>query len=62
MLDFLRITLLSNAQKVSITFNIMPIGIARGGHDKEFALPSLNFALPSSKTFSYFKLYIEVLL
>ena len=26
---------------------VVVIGVARGGHGREFALPSLNFALPS---------------
>ena len=37
----------------------MNIGIVRGGHGRAFALPSLNFALPS-KPSSYLD-YIEVL-
>ena len=39
----------------------MIIGINRGGHGRAFALPSLNFALPSKPSF-YLKfnaLYIE---
>ena len=27
------------------------IGVARGGHGRAFALPSLNFALPSKPSF-----------
>ena len=32
--------------------SVLNIGVARGGHGRAFALPSLNFALPS-KASSY---------
>ena len=32
----------------SYTFIVEHIGVARGGHGRAFALPSLNFALPSN--------------
>ena len=50
-----------------INFSERIIGIARGGHGRAYALPSLNFALPSkpssylnctSTTRSYFITYL----
>ena len=37
------------------------IGVARGGHGRAFALPSLNFALPSKPSF-YLKFNVLCLL
>ena len=36
------------------------IGVARGGHGRAFALPSLNFALPS-KLFFYLKFNVAII-
>ena len=36
--------------------NVGNIGIARGGHGRAFALPSLNFALPSQKSLKIYNL------
>ena len=41
----------------SAAFHSICIGVARGGHGRAFALPSLNFALPSKPSF-YLKYYI----
>ena len=40
-----------------------PIGVARGGHGRAFALPSANFALPSKPSFylKFKEIYIEEL-
>ena len=38
----------SNVWQLSFDFSI---GVARGGHGREFALPSVNFALPSKPSF-----------
>ena len=32
-------------------YQFKSIGVARGGHGRAFALPSLNFALPSKPSF-----------
>ena len=38
---------------INFTFlgRVTPISVARGGHGRAFALPSLNFALPSKPSF-----------
>ena len=35
------------AMWVYLKYMLIAIGVARGGHGRAFALPSLNFALPS---------------